>query len=156
MTGTSTSLYFPLEVEATLVQLASGQSIPLTEVVPNTPCTTVPMDTAPLAVPRPPAWHADAEEQEIVCSVVIPWTTCGVPGLPAVIGTMMPWPPPTPAASQAVEVGHETDKRDFVPATRCGALGVPLVTVTTTPSPLSAFDPTASHNVVVGHAMEVS
>ena len=72
------------------------------------------------------------------------------------IGRTMPWPPPTPAASQVVEVGHETDKRDFVPATRCGAPGDPLVTVTTTPSPLSAFEPTASHNVAVGHEIEVS
>ena len=72
------------------------------------------------------------------------------------IGRTMPWPPPTPAASHVVDVGHETDRRDFVPATRCGAPGDPLVTVTTTPSPLSALEPTASHNVAVGHEIEVS
>jgi hypothetical protein len=55
-----------------------------------------------------------------------------------------------------VEVGHETDRRDFVPVTRCGAPGDPFVTVTTTPSPLSALEPTASHNVAVGHEIEVS
>ena len=81
-TGTRTSLYFPLEVEATLVQLVPGQAMALTEVVPNTPCTAVPVDTAPLSMPRPPAWHTDAEEHEIACSVATPCTTCGVPGIP--------------------------------------------------------------------------
>ena len=158
VTGTRTSLYFPLEVDATLVQFASGQSMALTEVVANTGWTTVPVDTAPLSAARPPAWHADADadEQEIVCSVAMPCTTCGVPGAPPVIGTTTPWPPPTPAASQVVEVGHETDRRDFVPLTRCGAPGDPSVTVTTTPSPLSALEPTASHSVAVGHEIEES
>ncbi len=34
--------------------------------------------------------------------------------------------------------------------------GDPLVMVTTTPSPLSALEPTASHSVAVGHETEVS
>jgi hypothetical protein len=149
-------LYFPLEVEATLVQFALGQSMALTEVVANTGWTTVPEETAPLSAARPPAWHDEAEEQEIVCRVATPCTTCGVPGVPPVIGTTTPWPPPTPAASQVVEVGHETDRRDFVPSTTCGSPGDPLVMVTTTPSPLSALEPTASHCVAVGHETEAS
>jgi hypothetical protein len=156
VTGTSTSLYFPLEVEAMLAQVVSGQSIPLTEVVPNTECTTVPADTTPAAAPRPPAWHDVAEEQEIVCSVVVPCTISGVPGFPAVIGSTTPWPPPTPTASQEVEVGHETERSDLVPTTRCGTPGDPLVTITTTPWPLSALAPTASHEVAVGHEIAVS
>ena len=72
------------------------------------------------------------------------------------IGTTTPWPPPTPTASQLVEVGHETERSDFVPFTTCGAPGVPLVMVTTTPAPFSAFEPTASHSVAVGHEIDVS
>ena len=90
VTGTRTSLYFPLEVEATLVQLASGQETALTEVVPNTPCTGLPVDTTPLSGLRPPARHSDVEEQEMVCNVVTSDTTCGVPGFPPVIGRTIP------------------------------------------------------------------
>jgi hypothetical protein len=156
VTGTSTSLYFPLEVAATLVQLEPEQSIALTEVVANTGCTAVPVETAPLTVARPPAWHAVAEEQETVCSVAMPCTACGAPGVPPVIGTITPWPPPTPTASQLLEVGHETERSDFVPLTTCDAPGDPFVIVTTTPWPFSAFDPTASHSVAVGHEIDVS
>jgi hypothetical protein len=128
----------------------------LTDVVANTGCTTVPVKTTPLAVPRPPATQAVAEEHETVCSVVTPPTAVGVPGVPPVIGTTTPWPPPTPTASQLVEVAHETERSDFVPFTTCGAPGDPLVMVTTTPAPLSAFEPTASHIVAVGHEIDVS
>ena len=69
---------------------------------------------------------------------------------------MTPWPPPVPTASQLVGVAQETARRDFVPATTCAVPGMPLVMVTTTPWPLSEFDPTASHSVVVGHEIAVS
>jgi hypothetical protein len=128
----------------------------LTEVVANTGFTTVPVETTPLAVPRPPATQVVAEEHETVWSVVTPCTGVGVPGAPPVIGTTTPWPPPTPTASQLVDVAHETERSDFVPLTTCGAPGDPLVMVTTTPAPLRAFEPTASHRVAVGHEIEVS
>lgn len=156
VTGTTTSLYFPLEVEATLVQLLPWQSMELTEVVAKAGCTVDPVETAPLAVPRPPAVHAVAEEHETVCSVVVPWTTSGMPGVPPVIDTTTPWPPPTPTASQLVDVAHETESSAFVPLTTCVAPGDPLVMVTTTPAPLGAFEPTATHSVAVGHEIDMS
>ena len=83
-TGTSTSLYFPLEVDPTAWQAAgTGQSMALMDVVPATGWTCAPDATAPAVPARPPASQVDRPGHETALRVDIRPSRCGDPGIPA-------------------------------------------------------------------------